>query len=89
LNKHPTKRRRVEGQDAGVDTEQCILVQRFHVPVLEVEGLVQGGDRGVVDGRLVIRSISDREIGQSGNADGRRLSGRRRRNHDIWLWSGD
>ena len=83
--------------------EQCVIVQRFHVPVLEVEGLVQGGGRGVVDGRLVvgstfdrgidgrlvIRSICDRGVGQSGDADGRRLSGRKHRNHDIWLESGD
>ena len=40
------KRGRVEGQDAGVDTEQCVSAQYFHVPVLEVKGLMQGSGRG-------------------------------------------
>jgi hypothetical protein len=102
LSERPTKRRRVEGQDTGVYTEQCVPAQHFHVPVLEVEGLVLDDDRGVVgrrlivrstcdrgvDGRLVIKSICDREVGQSGDADGRRLSDRRYGDHDIWLWGG-
>jgi hypothetical protein len=84
LSEHPTKRRRVEGQDAGVDTEQCVPAQHFHVPVLEVEGLMRGYGRGV-DGRLVIRSICDREVGQSGDADGWRLSDGRCRNVSLSL----
>jgi hypothetical protein len=83
-----------------VDTEQCVPAQRFHVPILEVEGLVRGCGRGVVggrlvvrgicdrdvDGRLVIGSICDREVGESGDADRWRLCDRRCGNHDIWPW---
>jgi hypothetical protein len=85
-----------------VDTEQCIPTQHFNVPVLEVEGLVLGCGRGVIEGRLVVRNISDRsvdgklvigsicdrEVGQGGNAEGRRMRSRRCRDHSVWLWDG-
>jgi hypothetical protein len=54
---------RVEGQDASVDTEQRVSAQHLHIPVLEVEGLVQGGDRGVANGGLDVRSICDHSVG--------------------------
>jgi hypothetical protein len=60
----------VEGQDGGVDTEEYVPAQHFHVPVVEVEGLMENYGRGVderlvrrrtcdcgADGRSVIRSI--------------------------------
>ena len=76
----------MEGQDCGVDTEEGIPTQHFHVTIFEVEGLMRdhrcrverkvviGGirDRGG-DRRLVIGSIRDRKIGESSDADGRRL----------------
>ena len=52
----------MEGQDGGVYAEQCIPTQHFHVAVIEVESAVVGYGRGV-DGKLVIGSIRDREIG--------------------------
>ena len=76
----------MEGQDGVVNTEECVPTQHFHAVVFEVEGLMRdycsGVDRKVVirgirdrgvDGRLIIGSICDREVGQSGDADGRRL----------------
>ena len=42
----------------------------------------------IVGGRLVIRSICDREVGQSRNADGWRLRDGGCRN-DVWLWGSD
>jgi len=73
----------MEGQSADVDTEEGVLAQHFHVPVLEVEGLmpgryhwVNGGlvGRGSANGGVIIRRIWDCEVGQGGDADGRRLS---------------
>jgi len=69
----------MERQDAGVDAEQRVLAQHLDVPVLKVESVVVGYDRGV-DERLFIRSIFDREVGQSGDAGGWRPSDRRSRN---------
>jgi len=57
-----------------MDAEQCVPTQHFDVPVFEVED-VMGGYGCEVDGRLVIRSICDREVGQSSDAAGWRLSG--------------
>ena len=62
----------MERKDACVNTEEGVSTQNFHVPILKVEGAVGSYDRGVC-GRLVIRSICNGEVGQSGNADGRRL----------------
>ena len=62
----------MERKDARVDTEEGVRTQHFHVPILEVEGAVGGYDSGA-GGRLVIRSICNGEVGQSGNADGRGL----------------
>jgi len=68
-----------------VDTEEGVPAQHFHVPILEVEGFMQSRyrwvngrlvEKGGVDGGLIIRRICDREVGQSGNADGWRLSSR-------------
>ena len=53
----------MEGQDGGVDAEQYVLAQHFHVPVVEVEGLVRGYGRGVIDRMLVIGGICDRQVG--------------------------
>ena len=69
--------------------EQYVLTQRFHVPVVEVEGLVRGCGRGVVDRMLVIGGIRDREVGQSCDADGWRMSDRRSGNPGVWHWGGD
>ena len=86
----------MEGQCANVDTEESVPAQYFDVPVVEVEGFMWGCGRGVdrkffvrsicdrgVDGRLIIGGICDSEVGQSGDADGWRMSdggGGRRRN---------
>jgi len=87
-----------------MDAEQRVPAQHFHVPVLEVEGLMLSYGRGVygklivrgirdcgVGGRLVIESICDREVGEGGDADRRRLSGWSdgRRRNCVWLWDGD
>jgi len=69
-----------------VDAEKCVPAQHFHIPVLEVEGLMLSYCRGVdgkllvrgirggwVDGKLVVSGIGGREVGQSGDADGRRV----------------
>jgi len=77
----------VEGQDAGVDPEQCVPAQYFHVSVFEVEGIVGGYGRGV-DGKFVIGSICDREVGYSGDADGWRASGGGR-GSGVCLWGSD
>ena len=69
-----------------MNTEERIPAQHFRVSVLEVEGLVWGCGRGV-DGILVIRDIRDREVGQSGDADRRRMGGRCR--DSVCLWSSD
>ena len=79
-----------------MDTEECVPAQYFDVPVIKVEGFMWGRGRGVdrkfiirsiwdrgVDGRLVIGGICDGEVGQRGDAGGRRMSdgsGGRRRN---------
>ena len=94
----------MEGQCADVDTEERVPTQYFDIPVVEVESLMWGCSRGVnrkffigsifdrgVDGRLIIGGICNGEIGQSGDTDGRGMSGGsggRRRN---WarLWSGN
>ena len=77
----------MERKDARVDTEEGVRTQHFHVPILEVEGVMGGYGRGI-DGRLVIGSICNGEVGQSGDANGRRPrdggSG-----GCISLWGGD
>ena len=87
-----------------MNTEERVPAQHFDVPVVEVEGIMQIYGRRVdgrlvigsvcyrgVDGRLVIGGICDCEVGQSGDADGRRLSdgsdGRCR--NCVRLWNGD
>ena len=62
----------MERKDTSVDTEEGVRTQYFHVSILEVEDIVGGYGRGV-DGRLVIRSICNGEVGQGGNTDGWRL----------------
>jgi len=74
----------VKGKGASVDTEQRVPAQYLHVPVLDVEGPVGSYGRGV-DGRFVVGSICDCEVGQSGDADGRRLDDGGHKNR-FWLW---
>ena len=62
-----------------MNAEQCVPAQHFDVPVLDMEGLMERYGREV-DGRLVIRMIRDREVGQSGNVGGRGLGEGRYRN---------
>ena len=70
-----------------MDTEESVPAQHFRVPVLKVEGVVWNYGRGVderfvigrifergVGGSSAIRSIGDREVGERGDADGRRPS---------------
>ena len=72
-----------------MDTEKCVPTQHFHIPVLEVESFVPSYRRGVdgeflvrrirgggVGGKLVVSGIGGRKVGQSGDADGRRLDDR-------------
>ena len=77
----------MERKDARVDTEERVPAQDFDIPIFEVEGVMRGYGRGV-GGRLVIRGIRNREIGEGGNADGRRLDCRRCRNC-FWLRCGN
>ena len=51
-----------------MDTEEGAPTQHFHVPIVEVEGVMGSYGRGVGES-LVIRSICDGEVGQTGNAD--------------------
>ena len=51
----------MEGQDAGVNTEERVSAQHFDVPILEIE-LVMGSYGCGVDGRLVIGSICNGEV---------------------------
>ena len=66
-----------------MDAEECIRAQHFHVPVLDVEGVMLSYRRGVdkklfvrsircrgVDGKFVVGSIGGGEVGQGGDADG-------------------
>ena len=66
----------MERKDTCVDTEEGVPAHHFHVPILEVEGVVRAYGRRV-RGRVLIKNICDLEIGQGGNADGGRLGGRR------------
>ena len=59
--------------ETDVGAEQYVLAQHFNVHVLGVEG-VMGSYSREFDGRLIIRVVCDREVGQSGDAGGRRLS---------------
>ena len=43
-------------KDACVDTEEGVPTQHFHIPILEVEGVMGGYGRGVGE-RLEIGSI--------------------------------
>ena len=72
-SKHPTKRGRVKGQDAGSDAKECVPAQHFNVPVVEVECFMRNYGRGV-DKRLVIGSIC--ECGAGGGFVIRRICGR-------------
>ena len=98
------KYRRVEGQDDGVDTEECVPAQHFSVSVLEIEGFVWSCSRGIgwklvigsfcggrVDGRFIIIGVRDREVRQSGDAGGRRLGDgySRRWMNCARFWGGD
>jgi len=49
----------MEGQSADGNAEECVPAQHFHVPILEVEGLMRDHCRRV-DGNVVVRSISNR-----------------------------
>ena len=57
-----TERGRVEGQYAGVDTEQRVPTQYLHVPVFEVESPVECYGRRI-SWRFVIRCVCDGEVG--------------------------
>ena len=65
-----------------MDTEECVPAQHFHVPVLEVEGLMRSRGRRVdgkliargaqdcgVGGGLVVGGIWDREVRESGDVN--------------------
>jgi hypothetical protein len=70
-----------------VDTEQCVSAQHFDVPVLEVERAMWCYDRGV-GGGFVIRYVCNGEVGESGDAYGRRLGDGGCRNR-VCLWGGN
>ena len=87
-----------------MDAEDRVTTQHFHIPVLEVEGSMWSWGSGVcgkffvrsirdrwVGGRLFIGNIGGRKVGESGDADGRRVSdgGDRRCRNRIRLWDGD
>ena len=58
----------MERKDACVDTEEGIRTQHFHIPILEVEGVMGGYGRGIGE-RFVIGGICDCEVGQTGHAN--------------------
>ena len=82
-----------------MDAEQRVATQHFNVTVLEIEGVVGGYGRRVergpiirsirdrgANGRLAIRGICNREVGQTGDADGWRLSDGSDGNYLILEW---
>ena len=77
----------MEGEDAGVDTEQCVPAQHFNIPILEVERVMWGYDRGV-GGGFVIRDVCNGEVGEGGDAYRWRLGDGGCRNR-VRFWGGD
>ena len=77
----------MQGQYAGVDSEEGPLALDFYVTVPKIEGSM-GGYGCVADGSLAIRSARDGGVGQSCNAD-RQGPGDRRYKSDFTLCSGD
>ena len=84
-----------------MNTEEYVPAHYFHIAIFEVERFMWSYGRGVgvklivsgiwdrgVDLGLVIRNIRNREVGESGDACGRRMSGGRCRNR-ICLWDGE
>ena len=70
-----------------MNTEQCVPAQYFHIPVVDVEGVMR--DRGCgVDWRFVIRGVCDGEVGETGDAYGRRSGNRSYRDY-IYFWGSD
>ena len=80
-------------------TEEGVSTQHSHVPVLEIEGSMRNYGRGIdgglviggncdcgVDGRFVIRNVCDGEVGQTGSADGRRVSDGSNGKRRNWVW---
>ena len=59
----------MEGQNAGVNTEEGIPTQHFDVPIFEVECVMVPYGRGT-DGKLCIRGVRCCEVRYSSNADG-------------------
>lgn len=78
----------MEGKNAGVDAEEGVPTQYFNVPVLDIEG-VMGCYRRRIDGGLVIWGVGDGEVGQGGDANGRRLSDGGRWRGSFCLWGDD
>ena len=68
----------MEGQSAGVDAEERIPAQHFHIPVFKVESAMRNHG-GRVDGEFVIGSVRDREVDGRlaiGSICDRRVNGR-------------
>ena len=78
----------MEREDAGVDTEQRIPAQHFHIPILEVEGVMGSRISGVDWRRFVIRGVRDGEVGETGDAYGWRFGGRSYRDC-FYFWGSD
>ena len=77
----------MEREDAGVDTEQRSPAQHFHIPILEVEGVMRCHSRGV-DWGFIVRGVRDGKIRETGNAHGRR-SGSWSYGDYVYFWDGD
>jgi len=77
----------MKGKNAGGDAEERVPTQHFHIPVLEVKGVVRNYGRGVDERfivinvrkragrRPIVRGTLGREVGETGNANGRRVGG--------------
>ena len=77
----------MEREDAGVDAEQRVPTQHFHTPIIEVESVMRSHGCGV-GWRFIIRGVRDGEVGETGDADRRRL-GNGSYGGCFYFWSGD
>ena len=90
LSEYLAECRRIEGQNARVDTKEGLFAQHFDITVLEVERVMRSYGRRVYGG-FVVRGVPNREIGQAGYTNGRGLNHRGVRNffglrHGFIFW---
>ena len=70
-----------------MNAEQYVPAQYFHIPILEVEGVMMSHGCGVGWG-FVVGGVRNGEIGETGDAYGRRL-GEGSYGDCVCFWNGD